>query len=195
MNGQIEVDNLIVDGNVKINEEYRNNNSSNSTFNYLDILPRGSIVPWMRQYIPSGWAICDGTKLNDIITTPNLCDLPYNVNTSAYTNKLNKENYKKNIKIPGLYISGTDNKSNIDKHGGKSTFDLTLNHLPKHNHKLAMKYTDTETNGLRGFYMNVDKIILGGDSNFIYSTFDGQYNMFLVNYTGVNVKVIYIIKL
>ncbi len=180
INGMIEVDNLVVDGNIKIDKEYRNIDKNNIIPNYLDILPKGTIIPWMRQYIPQGWLICNG-QIIDNITTPDLSNIPWNAN---------------NEEQPGLYIYGTDDTTKIGQVGGENRVILNDTHLPSHNHKLAMKYVDSNIQPMySGFVMNVDDIIIGGNSNFIYSSFTEGTSSSFINTSGVKVKVIYIIKI
>ncbi len=199
IDGKTQIDNLVVNGNISINKDYRNIYSDDETnsFSFLDILPSGSIIPWMRQFIPQGWAICNGQEI-DNITTPNLTDNKLE-DKSRYNNdsRYNIGNYPQRIFYePGLLIKGVNNSQEIGVISGNDIEVIEQAHLPLHNHKLVMNYTQNNKNPTQyGFYINVDEIILGSDDNYIHSTYYGDDPFMLRTTSFPKVKVIYIMKL
>ncbi len=74
----------------------------------LNILPRGIILAWNKQTIPSGWAICNGKN-----GTPNL------MGRGGTTPK---------------FLLGKSNSKNLKSRGGNTKVTLNLNMIPSHNH-------------------------------------------------------------
>ncbi len=198
LNDYNEVENLIVNGNITIDKKYRNGQFSYDENRTLDILPSGTIIPWMKDKIPKGWEICGDISVYYNSDDNNLRIEPvseyYNQDTGY---NVTLPNLFKNTFMysGGIYIYGTDDNNKVGIINNNNFINIKKEHMPKHNHKLGMNYTETNKLPFKsGYTMNVDNIILGGNDRYIYSTETGYDEIpFGINITRV--KVIYIMKL
>jgi hypothetical protein len=148
LEGLTDINNLTVKGSVYI----KNKDKSGDMFSYLDILPRGSIIPWTRSEIPNGWIIADGDYKfleNDInLMTPELSR--------------------------GYYIAGaTSNTANSI--GGSDYININL---PEHDHDINIGFSefcysnvDTDSPCInRGFRLISSERTFIGNDNKIYTS-------------------------
>ncbi len=210
LEGLTEINNLTVTGNIYIknkNSTYNDNNdyTRNVRFNgpsynnyvynnvndkYLDILPKGSIIPWIiDKKIPNGWVIAYNQakfKIDDtIINFPNM--------------------YKRRIQ-------GCNKNTETGSLGGNSQAYLEEKHIPNHSHRVNIGFdydcysndknagkcktfgfflTSPYTNSFRG---NTNKIL---SSNTLS---EYGYNNQDISKTGINLEspclyVYYIMKI
>ncbi len=196
----VEIDNLIVDGNVYIKNKdnyYDINKTEDNKNMILDILPIGSIIPWTSTKLPVGWILCDGKSytsedgLIDILTpsiNKNDLTLPYQ-------------------KIDGRIIMGCSSSLDIDQTGGADEIKLDFNYLPIHNHEMILNFTTMEEckpNDLdptkckySGFRFGTlsDQHYAEGNTNSILS-FSPQYEVHPILDTIYSAKcILYIIKI
>jgi microcystin-dependent protein len=71
-------------------------------------VPIGGIIMWSGATAPSGWALCDGTKVNGIVTPD----------------------------LRGRFIVGNNSTYGINTTGGSATHTLTANEMPSHSHDI-----------------------------------------------------------
>ncbi len=101
-----------------------------------NLLPKYTIVEWFNSTIPLGWAICDGKS--------------YSLNSTGTA--IEDENGIVTPDLRGRFILGSgvgdldeNNKPltarNLDAKGGTEKHQLTLEQMPRHNHK-ALLYHD-----------------------------------------------------
>ena len=84
----------------------------------LNILPKGSIIAFNSQTPPIGWVLCDGSKLQDGTSVPDL---------------------------RGRFILGYGHGPGLSSHnfqstGGVERHTLNINELPSHNHSYNDRY-------------------------------------------------------
>jgi microcystin-dependent protein len=121
----------------------------------LDFLPKGSIIAWNGTNAPKGWAVCDGSIVENY-QTPDLRGrfirmhtdgkvsgnyeiFPMNVSEYDF-----EKGYSKNTKK--TYIA----KQNFNETGGSDFVNLTINEIPAHNH--TMDYNGDHHHNLNSTY-------------------------------------------
>lgn len=118
VNGDYNTTDIITNNNVTINH------STFMNFN-IDIFPRGMIIAWYNDLIPSGWVLCDGTIYYVDKTT----------NTYSTVSKSNETHAT--LTTPNLvdrFILGASTAADVKQIGGESTVSLKFNEMPSHTH-------------------------------------------------------------
>ncbi|MGV7961345.1 tail fiber protein [Photorhabdus tasmaniensis] len=95
------------------------------------VLPRGMIVMFSGSSVPTGWALCDGNN-----GTPNLIDRFILGGDFAGVNGQSNDKTSGSANAKEFRISTTNKKLTITIKGTK----LSLNQIPKHDHKGGMSY-------------------------------------------------------
>lgn len=151
VNDKINVQNLIVDGNIIYN------NKDNDTYD-PNLFPRYMILTWgTDNYIPKGWVICDGS--------------------TWYVDPVTKNYMKTNVEgyimvstpdLRGRFLKGSGKMPNM---GGEEMTKLELTHLPNHIHGGVMFifYRNTTDNINKNIFKNeLNDITLNEPVNVLY---------------------------
>ncbi len=188
LTGYTEINNLTVTGSVTI----KNKDKYNEMTQYLDILPKGSIIPWNRDEIPKGWVIANGDirkSITNNINIPPICD--------------SIDKFFKG----GNYILGI-NQFNSGQTGGTFSPIIKEENLPEHTHDINIGFTqgcfsDTSNKLCKenGFFLtnNFDQLNPHtGNINKVYS-YSGNYGISGANasldFLYPTIAVYYIMKI
>ena len=112
-------------------------NASESKTSNGEVLPIGTMIPYGSiNNIPTNWRICDGSE----VSRTDYAEL-FNIIGTAYgegdgTTTFNLPNKKGRVSV-GLDFSQTEFNT-IGKKGGEKTHKLTIEEMPRHNHKQTL---------------------------------------------------------
>ena len=158
--------NLEINGKLNLKKNIKFNKKNDNNFKF-DIFPINTIITWSTtsDYIPKGWAICDGKKYT------------YNSQTGEISEDNNGTITTPNLQ--GRFILGSNIIGNT---GGEAKVILTESQMPNHTHDINNNFS-TDTNVYSSSLVSFDYTEIGNtnghaeDNNIYFSTNNSSNNI------------------